>query len=54
MELDFPIFLIRISREEVAIRNFPELHPCSDYDGLCVGNTGYLFRNTGMVVVFES
>lgn len=41
MGFSFPIFLIGISREEVAIRNLPERHLCSDYEGCCVGNTGH-------------
>lgn len=54
MGFSFPMFIIGISREEVAIRKFPELHSSPDYEGLCVGNTGHLFRNLGMVLVFES
>lgn len=54
MGFSFPMFIIEISREEVAIRKFLELSPSSDHEGLCVGNTGHLFGNSGMVLVFES
>lgn len=52
MGFRFPMFIIGILREEVAIRKFPELHSSSDHEGLYVGNTGHLFRNSGMVPVF--